>query len=91
MAQAHALDAIFGHCTRRAALNMGEHPRGAEMYLRLALRAQSPARGENRKSAEQTIRRRKSYYRTAEHRSCEPIDTEVEAVGEIDRTNVGTR
>ena len=41
MAQAPTLDAIFGNCARRAALNMGEYATAAEMYLRLALKAQS--------------------------------------------------
>lgn len=42
--QAHTLDAIFGHCARQAALNMGEHLNAAELYLRLGLKAQSQCR-----------------------------------------------
>jgi len=37
VAQAHALDAIFGECARRARSNMGEYPQTADMYLRQAL------------------------------------------------------
>lgn len=44
IAQAHTLDSIFGHCARRAALNMGEHLNAAETYLRLALKAQTQCR-----------------------------------------------
>jgi hypothetical protein len=44
MAQAHTLDAIFGNCARRAAVNLGEHLSAAELYLRLALKAQSQCR-----------------------------------------------
>ena len=44
VAQAHALDAIFGECARRARSNMGEYPQTADMYLRQALRAQSNCR-----------------------------------------------
>jgi hypothetical protein len=43
-AQAHTLDAIFGNCARRAAANMGEYMHAAELYLRLALKAQSQCR-----------------------------------------------
>jgi len=42
--QAHALDAIFGECARRARANMGEHTQTADMYLRVGLRAQSQCR-----------------------------------------------
>ena len=42
--QAHALDAIFGFCARRARGNVGEHPQTADLYLRLALRAQAQCR-----------------------------------------------
>ena len=44
MAQAHTLDAIFGNCARRAALNMGTYLNTAETYLRLALKAQTQCR-----------------------------------------------
>jgi len=44
MAQAHTLDAIFGSCARRAALNMGTYLNTAETYLRLGLKAQSQCR-----------------------------------------------
>ncbi len=43
-AQADALDAIFSHLARRAALNLGEYIGAAETYLKLALRAQSQCR-----------------------------------------------
>ncbi len=43
-AQAHTLDAIFGHCARRAACNMGEYVNAADTYLRLALKAQGQCR-----------------------------------------------
>ena len=42
--QAHVLDAIFGECARRARLNMGEYLQTSELYLRLALKAQSQCR-----------------------------------------------
>jgi len=44
VAQAHALDAIFGECARRARANMGEYTQTAELYLRVGLRAQSQCR-----------------------------------------------
>ena len=44
VSQAHTLDAIFNHLARRAAMNMGEHLNAAEIYLRLALKAQSQSR-----------------------------------------------
>jgi hypothetical protein len=43
-AQACALDAIFTELARRAALNMSEHINAAEIYLRLALKAQAQCR-----------------------------------------------
>ncbi len=43
-AQAHTLDAIFNNLARRAALNMGEYMQACEVYLKLALRAQSQCR-----------------------------------------------
>jgi len=43
-AQGHTLDAIFNSLARRASLNMGEHVNAAEIYLRLALKAQSQCR-----------------------------------------------
>lgn len=43
-AQAVALNAIFAEMARRAALNMGEHLAATEIYLRLALKAQSQSR-----------------------------------------------
>lgn len=42
--QAHALDAIFGECARRARRNMNEYPQAADLYLRLGLRAQAQCR-----------------------------------------------
>jgi len=42
--QAHTLDAIFNNLARRAALNMGEYLDATDMYLKLALRAQSQCR-----------------------------------------------
>jgi hypothetical protein len=42
--QAHTLDAIFNELARRAALNMGEHIKATDTYLRLALKAQSQCR-----------------------------------------------
>jgi hypothetical protein len=43
-AQACALDAIFTELARRAALNMSEYINAAEIYLRLALKAQAQCR-----------------------------------------------
>lgn len=43
-AQAHTLDAVFNALARRAALNLGEYTNAAEIYLRLALKAQSQCR-----------------------------------------------
>ena len=37
-------DAIFNELARRAALNMAEYPNATEIYLRLALKAQSQCR-----------------------------------------------
>lgn len=42
--QAHTLNELFNHLSRRAALNMGEYLHAAETYLRLALKAQSQCR-----------------------------------------------
>jgi hypothetical protein len=42
--QAHTLDAIFNNLARRAALNMGEYVQTVELYMKLALRAQSQCR-----------------------------------------------
>ncbi len=44
VAQAHTLDAIFNELARRAALNMGVHINAMDIYLRLALKAQSQCR-----------------------------------------------
>ena len=44
VAQMYALNSMFSELSRRAALNMGEFPRTAELYLRLALKAQSQCR-----------------------------------------------
>jgi hypothetical protein len=44
VAQAHSLEAIFHELARRAALNMGEYINATEIYLRLALKAQSQCR-----------------------------------------------
>jgi len=43
-AQAVALNAIFAEMARRAALNMSEHLSATEIYMRLALKAQSQSR-----------------------------------------------
>lgn len=43
-AQAVSLNQIFIELARRSALNMGEYPKAAETYLRLALKAQSQCR-----------------------------------------------
>ena len=43
-AQAVLLDGIFNEMARRAALNMAEHLNATEIYLRLALKAQSQCR-----------------------------------------------
>lgn len=45
MSQAHTLEAIFHELARRAALNLGEYINAAEIYMRLALKAQSQCRG----------------------------------------------
>lgn len=42
--QAAALNTMFAELARRAALNIGEHIDAAEMYLKLAFRAQSQCR-----------------------------------------------
>ncbi|MBM4049424.1 MAG: hypothetical protein FJ279_30380 [Planctomycetes bacterium] len=42
--QARTLDTLFGTLTTRAAANMGEYTNAAEIYLRLALKAQSQSR-----------------------------------------------
>ena len=44
MAQAVALNTIFGELARRSALNMGEHLDASERYMRLALKAQGQCR-----------------------------------------------
>ena len=44
VAQAHSLDAIFNRLAGRAAVNMAEHPQAMEIFLRMALRAQSQCR-----------------------------------------------
>ncbi|QIF09192.1 hypothetical protein G5A69_09840 [Ralstonia mannitolilytica] len=44
IAQAAALDAIFGELARRAAMNMGERLQATEVYLRLAFKAQAQCR-----------------------------------------------
>ena len=43
-AQAHTLDAIFNNLAQRAALNLGEYLGTVEIYLKLAMRAQSQCR-----------------------------------------------
>lgn len=43
-AQAHTLDAIFNNLARRAALNLGEYLNAADVYTRLALKAQAQCR-----------------------------------------------
>lgn len=43
-AQAHTLDAIFNRLASRAAMFIGEQPEMVDMYLKLALRAQSQCR-----------------------------------------------
>lgn len=47
VAQAHSLEAIFHELARRAVLNMGEYINATEIYLRLALKAQSQCRATN--------------------------------------------
>jgi hypothetical protein len=44
IAQAHTLEAIFHELARRAALNMGEYINATEIFMRLALKAQSQCR-----------------------------------------------
>jgi len=44
VSQAHSLDVLFANLSRRAALNFGEHLHAAEVYMRLALKAQSQCR-----------------------------------------------
>jgi hypothetical protein len=44
VAQAHTLDVLFAHLTRRAVLNMGHALNATETYFRLALKAQSQCR-----------------------------------------------
>jgi hypothetical protein len=44
IAQAHSLDAIFNELAQRAAANMGEYLSATDLYLRLALKAQSQCR-----------------------------------------------
>ena len=42
--QAHTLDLLFAHLTRRALKNFAKHPETADTYLRLALKAQGQCR-----------------------------------------------
>ena len=42
--QAYTLDAIFNELAQRAAANMGEYMNATDLYLRLALKAQSQCR-----------------------------------------------
>ena len=44
LSQAHALDALFAKLAQRSALNMGEYMGAAEIYLKLAMRAQNQCR-----------------------------------------------
>ena len=44
MVQAHTLDALFNELTRRAIANFDEYLNSGELYLRLALKAQSQGR-----------------------------------------------
>jgi len=44
LSQSHALDALFASLARRAALNVGEYMGAAEVYLKLAMRAQNQCR-----------------------------------------------
>ena len=44
VAQAHSLDAIYNRLAGRAAVNMADHPQAMEIFLRMALRAQSQCR-----------------------------------------------
>lgn len=44
MAQAQTLDSVFNNLARRASLNIGEYVNAADIYLRLALRAQAQCR-----------------------------------------------
>lgn len=44
IAHAHTLDGIFNNLARRASLNMGEYMNAAEVYMRLALKAQTQCR-----------------------------------------------
>lgn len=44
VSQAIALDKIFNEMARRAALNMGEHLGATDVYMRLALKAQTQSR-----------------------------------------------
>jgi hypothetical protein len=44
IAQAQTLDSIFNNLARRASLNIGEYMNAADIYLRLALRAQAQCR-----------------------------------------------
>ena len=43
-AQAYALDSIFHYTAGRAKANMGKYPHAADMYMRLALKAQTQCR-----------------------------------------------
>ena len=44
VAQAHTLDSIFNELAQRAALNLGKCMNAADIYLRLALKAQTQCR-----------------------------------------------
>jgi hypothetical protein len=44
VSQAHTLDLLFSHLTRRALLNLGKYPETVDTYLRLALKAQGQCR-----------------------------------------------
>lgn len=65
VAQATSLDAIYTEMARRAALNMGEHLAATEIYMRLALKAQSQCRSTLESLAEIKAPRHVSFVKQA--------------------------
>jgi hypothetical protein len=63
--QATTLDSIFTEMARRAAMNMGEYPKAADLYLRLALKAQSQCRTTVEALAEIKVPRHVAFVRQA--------------------------
>ncbi len=65
VSQATTLDSIFTEMARRAAMNMGEYPKAADLYMRLALKAQSQCRSTVESLAEIKTPRHVAFVRQA--------------------------